>query len=358
VGRRDLPDDREPQSGSPGLAVAGFLQPHEPVEDPCAVARRDSWPVVIDYQLDEPFRLLEGKGDGAAGVTDRVLGEVANYTSAAAAASGVSHSRCPLPRFGPGAQYHPVIHPEDFRPDVTNKLFPLKVGRILIYTGVKDGKRALNISVTTNRTRKVDHVLTRVVEDRLYLNGVLEERTSDYYAQDRCGNVWYFGEDTATLDAKGHVVSTEGSFHAGVDGAQPGVFMQARPELGRWFRQEWFAGHAEDRFKAIDKNSKITVPAGTFRHALRTAERTHLEPDVVDNKYLGIRRRRQRTQGSATPRRDHQVNQPTDQWAGISRRYWRVAGSQVLQVSLPNSYWNHLGTKTLVPTGQGLGQTA
>jgi hypothetical protein len=206
-------------------------------------------------------------------------------TSAAAAASGVSHSRCPLPRFGPGAQYHPVIHPEDFRPDVTNKLFPLKVGRILIYTGVKDGKRALNISVTTNRTRKVDHVLTRVVEDRLYLNGVLEERTSDYYAQDRCGNVWYFGEDTATLDAKGHVVSTEGSFHAGVDGAQPGVFMQARPELGRWFRQEWFAGHAEDRFKAIDKNSKITVPAGTFRHALRTEERTHLEPEVVDNKY-------------------------------------------------------------------------
>ena len=45
-------------------------------------------------------------------------------------------------------------------------------------------------------------------------------------------------------------------------------------------------------------------------------------------------------------------------WAGISRRYWRVAGSQVLQVSLPNSYWNHLGLKTLLPTGQALGQTA
>jgi len=206
-------------------------------------------------------------------------------TPAAAAASGGSDPRCPLPRFGPGAQYHPVIHPKDFRPDITNKLFPLKVGRILIYTGVKDGKQALNVSTTTTRTRRVAHVLTRVVEDRLYLNGVLEERTSDYYAQDRCGNVWYFGEDTATLDATGHVVSTEGSFHAGVDGAEPGVFMQARPQLGRWFRQEWFAGHAEDRFKAIDKNSTITVPAGTFRHALRTEERTQLEPDVVDNKY-------------------------------------------------------------------------
>ncbi len=86
---------------------------------------------------------------------------------------------------------------------------------------------------------------TRVVEDRLFLDGFLEERTSDYYAQDVCGNVWYFGEDTAELDRRGHVVSTEGSFHAGVDGAEPGVFMQARPQVGRAFRQEWYDGHAE-----------------------------------------------------------------------------------------------------------------
>ena len=67
--------------------------------------------------------------------------------------------------------------------------------------------------------------------------------------QDRCGNVWYFGEDTATLDRKGNVIDTEGSFRAGVDGAQPGVFMQANPEVGRQFRQEWYQGHAEDTFR-------------------------------------------------------------------------------------------------------------
>src|SRR5262249_40408904 len=125
----------------------------------------------------------------------------------------------------------------------------------------------------------------RIVEDRLYLNNVLHERTSDYYAQDRCGNVWYFGEDTAELDAHGRVVSTEGSFHAGVRGAQPGVFMQAHPQLGRKFRQEWFAGQAEDVFWAVDRNAKVTVPYGTFRHALRTLETTALEPGVLDTKY-------------------------------------------------------------------------
>ena len=118
-----------------------------------------------------------------------------------------------------------------------------------------------------------------------YLDGVLEERTSDYYAQDECGNVWYFGEDTAELDRSGRVVSTEGSFHAGVDGAQPGVVMQAVPEVGRDFRQEWYAGHAEDQYRVLDLAANVRVPFGAFRDALRTQETTALEPDVVDNKY-------------------------------------------------------------------------
>src|SRR6185312_1996778 len=117
--------------------------------------------------------------------------------------------------------------------------------------GTKDGDPALDLVVPTTRTRRIDGVRTRVVEDRLYLHDVLRERTSDYYAQDRCGNVWYFGEDTAELDEHGHVVSTEGTFHAGVDGAQPGVFMQAHPQIGRRFRQEWYRGHAEDTFKVL-----------------------------------------------------------------------------------------------------------
>jgi hypothetical protein len=202
-----------------------------------------------------------------------------------AVAAPARSTGCVLPVFGPGSTYKPKFEPADFSPNVTNPMFPLKVGRTLVYTGVKDGKKALNIATTTNRTQKIDGVITRVVEDRLYLDNVLEERTSDYYTQDRCGNVWYFGEDTATLDAHGRVVSTDGSFHAGVDGAQPGVFMQARPQLGRRFRQEWSPGNAEDTFKVIDLSAPVTVPYGSFKDALRTEETTALEPAVVDNKY-------------------------------------------------------------------------
>ena len=196
-----------------------------------------------------------------------------------------AHSSCALPKFGPGRNYHPHIEAENFSPNVTNQLFPLTPGKTLVYTGTKDRKKALNLVATTSRTRVIDGVTTRVVEDRLYLNNVLEERTSDYYAQDRCGNVWYFGEDTATLDRHGKVVDTEGTWHAGVDGAQPGVFMQAHPQLGRRFRQEWYRGQAEDVFKVIDRSATVTVPYGSFRHALRTAETNALEPEVLDNKF-------------------------------------------------------------------------
>ena len=210
---------------------------------------------------------------------------VALPSGGAAPAAGAA-SDCPLPAFGPGASYHPKIEPEDFSPHVTNPLLPLTPGTALVYTGVKDGRAALDIVVTSARTRVIDGVTTRVVQDRLYLDGVLEERTADYFAQDECGNVWYFGEDTATLDEHGRVVSTDGSFHAGVGGAQPGVFMQAQPEVGRRFRQEWAPGEAEDQFRVLKLDVLVTVPAGRFAHAVRTEETTALEPGVVDNKYF------------------------------------------------------------------------
>lgn len=192
---------------------------------------------------------------------------------------------CPLPTFGPGTSYHPSIDPEHFSPNISNVWLPMKPGTSLVYTGVKDGEPALDITATTSRTRVIEGVTTRIVEDRLYLSNVLAERTADYFAQDECGNVWYFGEDTAELDAHGHVISTEGSFHAGVDGAQPGVVMQAHPQIGRDFRQEWYQGEAEDQFRVVSLSARVTVPFGSFGNVMRTREITALEPGVVDNKY-------------------------------------------------------------------------
>jgi hypothetical protein len=207
----------------------------------------------------------------------------AGPTAARRAEPGAAR-RCALPVFGPGSAYAPRIDPASFGPQVTNPWFPLTPGTTLVYAGRKDGRPAVDLVAPSRRTTVVDGVRARVVEDRLFLDGRLVERTSDYYAQDACGNVWYFGEDTAELDARGRVVDTSGSFRAGVDGAEPGVYLPARPERGRRFRQEWYPGEAEDTFVVRDLSASVTVPYGRFLHALRTSETTALEPGVVDRK--------------------------------------------------------------------------
>jgi hypothetical protein len=214
------------------------------------------------------------------------MGGVASSSPVSAAGGAARATACaPLPIYGPGASYHPQIDPANFTPNVTNPFFALTPGTTQVNTGTKDGKKALDIFAPSSRTAVIDGVTTRIVEDRLFLNNVLEERTSDYYSQDGCGNVWYFGEDTATLDSHGNVISTAGSFHAGIDRAQPGVYMQAKPDVGRRFRQEWYSGQAEDTFSVLSLATPVTVPYGSFQNALRTEETTALEPGVLDNKY-------------------------------------------------------------------------
>lgn len=172
--------------------------------------------------------------------------------------------------------------PSSFSARVDNPWFPLLPGTRWVYSGAKDGKRARDVVVVTHTTRKIDGVPVVAVDDRLTLAGHLEERTTDWYSQDARGNVWYFGERTAELDANGKVTSTEGSWTAGVRGAQPGLFMPARPRLGQSGRQEYYKGHAEDRFKVIGLFGTVS-PRGA-PNTLLTEETTPLEPGTVDHK--------------------------------------------------------------------------
>lgn len=173
----------------------------------------------------------------------------------------------------------------DFSPRVTNAWFPLTPGTTLVYRGSKDGKAARDVFAVSRQTTVINGVRCAVVHDRLYLDGQLHERTTDWYAQDRQGNVWYFGEATAELDKNGRVKSTEGSFLAGRDGAQAGLFIPGKPRIGEGFRQEYYKGHAEDQFRVVSLAAKITTPFVTSTRALLTAETTPLEPGVVDHKY-------------------------------------------------------------------------
>ena len=175
-------------------------------------------------------------------------------------------------------------NPAGFVSRVDNPWFPLRPGTSYVYRGVKDGKPSRDVVTVTAQTKPIEGVRCTVVRDRLYLAGRLAERTTDWYAQDEAGNVWYFGEATAELDAKGSVTSTEGSWQAGVHGARPGIVMPAHPRVGQRFRQEYYKGHAEDHFEVLSLSATVRTPAASSRHALLTKEWTPLEPGVIDHK--------------------------------------------------------------------------
>lgn len=169
-------------------------------------------------------------------------------------------------------------------PRVDNPWFPLVPGTTLVYRGVKDGKAGRDVVEVLRRIVVVDGVRCRAVRDRLYLGGRLAERTTDWYAQDRNGTVWYYGEATAELDRSGKVTNTEGSWRSGVDGARAGIFVPAKPAVGQSFRQEYRKGQAEDHFQVLSLDASVTVPYTSSKHALLTKEWTPLEPRVLDHK--------------------------------------------------------------------------
>src|SRR5438874_2357437 len=181
-----------------------------------------------------------------------------------------------------GSGYEPVLDPADFTTTIDNAYFPLPVGRTLVYQGVKDGETQTDTVTVTDQTKVVaEGVTARVVTDVAKHDGTLLEKTSDWYAQDDHGNVWYLGEDTAAY-LPGGKVDTSGSWEAGVHDAEPGIVMEANPQIPDAYRQEFLSGQAEDTAWIVDRGGSTTVPYGTLKNVLTTLEATRLEPGAYD----------------------------------------------------------------------------
>ncbi len=176
--------------------------------------------------------------------------------------------------------------PGDFVATVDNPFFPLIPGTTFEYRSeTEDGVETNTVEVTSD-SRTIEGITATVVHDQVYLEGDLTEVTFDWYAQDRWGNVWYLGEDSCEID-HGVCVSTEGSWEAGVDGAQAGVLMWANPgaHKGETYRQELYPDVAEDLAKVQRLDATVDVPYGAFTGALETMEWSPLEPGVREHKY-------------------------------------------------------------------------
>ena len=185
--------------------------------------------------------------------------------------------------FGP-APYDPVIDPANFVASIDNPYFPLQPGTTFIYGGqMPDGFERDEFAVTHN-TRVILGVTCVEVHDSVFTNGVLTEDTLDWFAQDRDGNVWYFGENTHELE-DGLITTIAGTFMGGVNGDKPGIIMKAHPAVGDFYRQEFSLNNAEDFAQTLSLNEVVTTRARTFNHCLKSEETTPLEPDLLEDKF-------------------------------------------------------------------------
>ena len=183
-----------------------------------------------------------------------------------------------------GAPYDPVIDPSNFVARIDNPYFPLTPGTTFIYEGqTAEGFEHDEFAVTDN-TRVILGVTCVEVHDTVTTDGELTEDTLDWFAQDRDGNVWYFGENTHELE-DGLITTIDGTFMAGVNGDKPGIVMKAHPAIGDFCRQEFSLANAEDFAETLSLTESVTVPAGTFHNCLKSQETTPLETDLLEYKF-------------------------------------------------------------------------
>lgn len=186
----------------------------------------------------------------------------------------------------PSEPYAPQIDPANFVEVVDNPYFPLIPGTGRLYEGkTSEGLERIEVVVLTE-TRLVMGVKTVVVRDTVTLDGVLVEETYDWYAQDSQGNVWYFGEEVNNYE-NGVLKDHSGSWEAGMDDALPGIIMHANPasQVGKPYRQEYYAGEAEDMAEILSVSESLELAFGSFEQVVKTRDWTPLEPGVEEHKF-------------------------------------------------------------------------
>jgi hypothetical protein len=179
---------------------------------------------------------------------------------------------------------------------IDNTYYPLVPGTLFRSSGVvhdpDTGETSTEVDETfvTFQTEIVAGVTARRVSDRVFTDGVLTEETTDLFAQDKAGNVWYLGERTAEFerDDNGKIINTDtsGSWLAGVHGAKPGFILPVDHTVGFNYREEFAPDdEAVDQATIVANDLTIDTKVGHFTHVLKTRNFSDIEPGVLEQKF-------------------------------------------------------------------------
>jgi hypothetical protein len=192
-----------------------------------------------------------------------------------------------LEREGSGGEFTASFHLDrcTFAARGRNTFFVLEPGYTEVLEGPEDGQPTRLTIRVLDATEVVGGVATRVVEERQEMSGELVEISRNFFAictQDN--SVFYFGEETDIYE-HGRIVSHEGSWRHGTNGARAGLIMPGIALLGARYFQELAPGVALDRAEIVGLDETVETSRRRFTGVLDARETTPLEPDVVDFKW-------------------------------------------------------------------------
>ena len=191
------------------------------------------------------------------------------------------------PETAESATYSVEIDPNNFVTTIDNPYFPRLPGSKYVYEGhTEEGMERVVLEIL-GETKVVMGVTTTIMRDTVTIDGEIVEDTYDWFAQDKEGNVWYFGEAVNDYE-NGQLVSKAGSWEAGVDGALPGIVMYGTPaaHVGEVYLQEYYKGEAEDTAELISANEAVTIPLGNFDDVIQTYDYTPLDAEAQEHKFF------------------------------------------------------------------------
>jgi hypothetical protein len=229
--------------------------------------------IVVALAVGALFALLASGCGSSSGSTPQ-------STSSASPAAGSAPSLAPIAK-----PYKPKFDQANMVRTIDNKYWPLKPGTTFHYKGVKGTQNQIDNETVTHQTKQILGVPATIVRDTVLAHGTPIERTFDWYAQDKYGNVWYMGENSLER-VHGQLARASDSWEAGVNGGKPGIIMPGNPQPGDAYRQEYYPpGQALDEARVLSLDGQTTVPAGHFTGVLVTSERSPLEPQTEQKYY-------------------------------------------------------------------------
>lgn len=166
--------------------------------------------------------------------------------------------------------------PTAFKTLVEHPFLPLLPGRVWVYEGLDEGRLRREAVRAQEEPREVLGIACTALTMEVALDGEVVEITTEWFAQDRDGNVWKFGEETLEFSGGAFGLS-EDSWTAGADGAVPWMFLAALPQPGDRYVGDRPNGHEETLVLSVDETA--VVPAGIFGGCLQVEETTE---DVED----------------------------------------------------------------------------